>query len=159
MAQLFISTYQFIDRPNVGFTRLNATQFNTRMQSLDTRLDTLELNQFLSFQVTGSLSVGATKIRFIMPFKMINPKSRMAVVSVPTGASIICDVNKAGTTIYTTQANRPVIADGASSGSLSPTADVTTLNAGDVMELDIDQIGSGSPGSGLWFVLQGERSS
>jgi hypothetical protein len=159
MAQLFTSTYQFIDRPNAGFTRLNAANLNPRFQSLDDRLDRLERQQFVTLQVAGSLSVGAVKVRFIMPFKMTNPQSRIAVVSAPTGDDIICDVSKAGVTIYTTQANRPKIVAGATSGALTPVADVATLNAGDVMELDIDQVGSGSPGSGLWFSLLGERSA
>lgn len=59
----------------------------------------------------------------------------------PTGASLIVDVNKNGTTIFTTQANRPEIAiDGHSDDSGTP--DVTSLSAGDYLSWDIDQIGS-----------------
>lgn len=74
----------------------------------------------------------------------------IAVVSLaPTGASIICDVNKNGTTIFTTQANRPTIAAGAIKTTTMPVPDVTALAVGDYLSVDIDQVGSGIAGSDL----------
>ena len=63
----------------------------------------------------------------------------------PTGATLIVDVNKNGTTIFTTQANRPTIADGGNADD-SGTPDVTAAAAGDRLSYDIDQIGSGDAG-------------
>ena len=71
-----------------------------------------------------------------------------SVGTAPTGSSVIVDVNKNGTTIFTTQANRPTIAiAGKSSGKKTP--DVTTLADGDSLTIDIDQIGSTIAGSDL----------
>ena len=68
-------------------------------------------------------------------------KVKIYAKSAPTGASLIIDVNKNGTTIFTTQGNRPEIAiDGHSDDSGTP--DETSLLAGDYLSWDIDQIGS-----------------
>lgn len=70
----------------------------------------------------------------------------------PTGSSLIFDVNKNGTTIFTTQGNRPTIA---SSGNSSSAAipDVTTLTTGDYLTVDIDQIGATVPGANLTVIV------
>lgn len=73
-----------------------------------------------------------------------------AIVSTaPTGTPIICDVNKNGTTIFTTQANRPTIATSAIKTTTMPTPDVTALVIGDYLSVDIDQVGSAVAGSDL----------
>jgi hypothetical protein len=66
----------------------------------------------------------------------------------PVGSDLICDINKNGTTIFTTQGNRPTITDGNTSGT-SGTPDVTALAKNDKLTLDIDQVGSGTPGSDI----------
>lgn len=60
----------------------------------------------------------------------------------PTGAAILADVNKNGTTVFTTQGNRPTVAVSTNGGGLSATPDVTSLADGDYLTVDIDQIGS-----------------
>ncbi len=66
----------------------------------------------------------------------------------PTGATILVDVNKNGTTIFTTQGNRPSIAiSGVASSKATP--DVTSLADGDYLTVDIDQVGSTLPGTDL----------
>jgi hypothetical protein len=57
-------------------------------------------------------------------------------------------VNKNGTTIFTTQANRPTIAISGNTDE-SGVPDVTALADGDYLEVDIDQIGSTVAGSDL----------
>lgn len=66
----------------------------------------------------------------------------------PTGASVIVDVNKNGTTIFTTQSNRPEIAV-STNEDVSGTPDVTTWADGDYLTIDIDQIGSTVAGADL----------
>lgn len=77
---------------------------------------------------------------------------RAYVNTAPTGAALIVDVNKNGTTIYGTQANRPTIAAGANAAT-GGTASVTTFAAGDVFSVDIDQVGSTVAGSDLVVVI------
>jgi hypothetical protein len=72
----------------------------------------------------------------------------IALGTAPTGAAFIADLNKNGTTIFTTQGNRPSIA-AAANYAASGTPDVTTWAHGDYITLDRDQIGSTVAGSDL----------
>jgi hypothetical protein len=66
----------------------------------------------------------------------------MAANTQPTGAAMLADVNKNGTTIFTTQGNRPTVAVSTNGGGISATPDVTSLADGDYLTVDIDVIGS-----------------
>lgn len=59
----------------------------------------------------------------------------------PTGADLIVDVNKNGTTIFTTQANRPRILAGQNDGATA-VPDITAVNDGDHLMVVIDAVGS-----------------
>lgn len=84
---------------------------------------------------------------------------RLMVGTAPTGASVIVDVNKNGTTIFTTQANRPTIAVSANAGGPGATPNVTSLVAGDYLTVDIDQVGSTVAGSDLTVSIIVDRTS
>jgi hypothetical protein len=72
---------------------------------------------------------------------------RAMVSEPPVNSDVVLDVNLNGTTIFTTQANRPTIpGDANDSGECVP--DVTTTVDGDYLTLDIDQIGGGVGGAG-----------
>lgn len=74
---------------------------------------------------------------------------RASVGTPPTGSSLIVDVNVGGTTIFTTQGNRPTItAAGNTSGKIT-TMNVTTVAAGEYLTIDVDQVGSTTPGNDL----------
>lgn len=79
------------------------------------------------------------------------------VGTAPTGAAIIVDVNKGGTTIFTTQANRPQVAIGANVGN-STSIDVASWTDGEYLTFDIDQIGSTVEGSDLTVTVVFRRS-
>jgi hypothetical protein len=74
---------------------------------------------------------------------------RASVGSAPGTTALIVDVNKGGTTVFTTQSNRPTIAV----GTTTDTADainVPGVGAAEYLTVDIDQIGdAGAPGSDL----------
>jgi hypothetical protein len=86
----------------------------------------------------------------------------ISVGTAPTGATLIADVHKvaaggattdAGTTIFTTQSRRPTIAI---SGTTSPynhatsgVPEVTDVAQGDILRVEIDQVGSGVAGANL----------
>lgn len=75
------------------------------------------------------------------------------VETAPTGADLIIDVNKNGTSIFaSTPANRPTISASGTSGT-SGTPDTTSLADGDYVTFDIDQVGSTIPGSDLLIVV------
>lgn len=71
-----------------------------------------------------------------------------SVGTAPTAASIIINVRKNGTTLYTTGANKPKIL-GNSYSIVSTNMDVTTFAPDDYLTVDIEQIGSTIAGSDL----------
>lgn len=76
------------------------------------------------------------------------------VKTAPTDADLIIDINKNGTSIWnTTQANRAKITAGNTSGS-GTSFDTTSLVEGDVLTIDIDQVGSTVAGADLTITLK-----
>lgn len=90
---------------------------------------------------------------FVFPFAATIIGVTVAVGEAPTGDDVIIDVHKNGTTIYTTQANRPTIADGSNISS-HEVPDVTSVSAGEYLTFDIDQIGSTTPGEDLTVIVE-----
>lgn len=102
----------------------------------------------IAFYLSGELAVEARAVALIAPCALTVLAVRSVVAVAPTGADLILDVNLNGTTIFTTQANRPTIAASATSDT-SDAPDVTAVALGDVISLDVDQIGSTDPGEDL----------
>jgi len=102
----------------------------------------------LTLTIPGTLVVGAGVVRWYAQRTYTIGNIHAAVGTAPTGASLIADVNKNGTTIFTTQGNRPTIAaSGFTDATSAP--DVTTLASGDYLTVDVDQIGSTIAGANL----------
>lgn len=74
---------------------------------------------------------------------------RASVGIAPTGASVIVDININGTTIFTTQANRPTIAAGTFTSGKLTNMDIGSVAVGDYLTVDVDQIGSAVAGAQL----------
>lgn len=110
------------------------------------------IRKTIPFDFAGNLATGAGAARWYnregVTLTLVG--TWLYVVTAPATTSIIVDVNKNGTTIYTTQANRPTIAAAANTASNAMTApDVTTLADGDYITIDIDQVGTGTVGADL----------
>jgi len=93
------------------------------------------------FTVPGTLVVGAGILRVYFTRTVTVTNVWASVATAPTGATAIFDVNRNGTTIFTTQANRPTIAISGFS-DLTSSPDVTSFVSGDYLTVDVDQIGS-----------------
>lgn len=103
----------------------------------------------ITFAKPGTLSVGAGKSRWYSPdFSITLLRIRLAVDTAPTGASLIVDVHKMGTTIFTTQSNRPTITAGGTT-AYSGTINVNTMTDGEFLQVEIDQVGSTVPGADM----------
>lgn len=100
-----------------------------------------------TFQRSGSLTTQTGTSRFYIDQAAEITKVRIAVGTAPTGAPITVDVNKNGTTIFTTQANRPTITAGTFTATAVP--NVTALSVGDYLTVDIDGVGTTHPGADL----------
>jgi hypothetical protein len=106
-------------------------------------------SQEITFTRTGALSapiVGA--IRWYPGRAITIIAVRASVGTAPVGGSVIADVNKNGTTIFTTQSNRPTIAAGTFT-DLADAINVAAVGAGEYLTADVDQVGPTTPGSDL----------
>lgn len=106
-----------------------------------------------TFTHTGEVSTGTGTVRWYPPVDITIVAVRAAAGTAPTGADLIVDVNKNGTTIFSTQANRPTITDG-NNVSSEETPDVTSVTDSDYLTIDIDQVGSSTAGSDLTVVVE-----
>jgi hypothetical protein len=116
------------------------------------------LEEMAPFSGAGTLAVGAGVGRFRFPFPATIIGVTAAVNTAPVGAAIILDVDKNGTTIFTTQANRPSIADGANATASEAVPDVTSMSAGDYLTVDRDQVGSTAAGADLTVFIRYRRT-
>ena len=99
-----------------------------------------------AFSKQGTLATTTGTMRLPIEGTYTVTGVRLMVGTAPTGASIIIDVKKNGTTMFTTTGNRPAIAAGANSGGPGTAPDVTSLAAGDYVTVDIVQVGSSVAG-------------
>jgi len=116
----------------------------------DGRVRAPNLGHIMPFSIGGTLTVGTGKHRLYNDTgaSLLIRSVRASVGTAPTGASLIVDVNRNGTTIFTTQAGRPTIAAAANTARVTG-MDVTALADGDYLTIDVDQIGAGSAGADL----------
>jgi hypothetical protein len=111
----------------------------------------------LPFTHSGPLQVGVGTIGYPIKggtFTILTVAARLT--SAPTGSSAILDVNKNGTTIFGNQAFRPTFAATSRDATVG-THTVSQLTDGDIITIDVDQVGSTSPGSYLTVVIRLQR--
>lgn len=102
----------------------------------------------ITMTIPGTLVTGTGVVRFYFNATRTVSNVVVGVGTAPTGSTIIVDVNKNGTTIFTTQGNRPTIAISGFS-DLTSVPDVTGFVSGDYLTVDVDQKGSTIAGADL----------
>ena len=109
--------------------------------------NTDNIKRTIAFSLTGDLEVGESVMSVIVPYNMTIDNVKYSMDGIPSGASVLIDLHKNGTSIYTTQANRPEINDGSIHTGTLP--DIITLAEGDKLTLEVDQVGTVVKGFGL----------
>lgn len=148
-----------LEKRNEQFSRLSTSQVDSNWTKVEGAINDGK-NMFTVIQIacsdlTSDLTTGASVAYFRMPFAMTLSDVRASVLTAPTGASLIININESGTTILstkltidatektsTTAATPAVISDSA----LADDAEIT---------IDIDQTGSTIAGQGLIVTLIG----
>lgn len=139
---------------------IGSTQVTNAMLAgsiVGSKLNVGGLPVMITFSVAGNLATSTGALAFRCPTAMVVQHVRLAVGTAPTGTtstpiagqSLVCDFNKNGTTLFTTQANRPTIAASATSETGTTAPDVTALAAGDKVTMDVDFVGSSVVGADL----------
>lgn len=104
---------------------------------------------YIPFSISGAAYVSTGQSRIYIESSRTITRVRASVGTAPTGASLIVDVLKNGTSIYNvTPANRPTIAAGTFT-TLGGTPDTTTFVSGDYITVSVLQVGSSVAGSDL----------
>lgn len=129
---------------------------NIYIQAPDGQKSALFNTEAYTFSISGNVAVGAGVSRIYMEGNYLVETVRASVNTAPTGATILVDVNKNGTTIYTTQSARPTIATSGFT-ALGGTPAVTAFASGDYMTVDVDQVGSTIPGANLTVNIRMRR--
>lgn len=111
-----------------------------------------------TFSVSGAVATATGAHRLYVEGNYTIVSVRASVGTAPTGASLIVDVNKNGTTIFTTQSNRPTIAASGNT-DLADAIEVSSLASGDYLTVDVDQVGSTVAGANLTVTVQLRRTS
>ena len=143
--------------PNVTYsfssgTRIQSSQVNQNFTDLVNGI-----KPTFVFTITGGLVTGTSLTPTLIVHSTLTIIQAYAYVkTVNTGASLIIDINKNGTSIWNvTQANRLTIAASDADHYATQTSfDTTSLAEGDLLTLDIDTIGSTIPGSDLTVELR-----
>ncbi len=107
---------------------------------------------------SSSLSVGAAKVTFRMPFAFTVTAVRASVNTAPTGSTIIVDINESGSSILSTKLS--IDAGELTSTTAASAAVISDASLADDAEItiDIDQVGSSVAGKGLKVTLLGRRT-
>lgn len=145
---VIVQTRQAVDITGVGLAEVAAVD-NPTDSRVDYTIDVAE--QFAEKQATWIQTGLIGTSRLPLPIENIRLYAETSGViqyvrcSVNTafvvGQVIIVDVNKNGTTIFTTQASRPQIA-ATTNTDVSDTPDITTYVQGDYFDIDVDQADS-----------------
>lgn len=106
---------------------------------------------------TTDLAVGTAKITFRLPYAMTLTSVRASVNTAPVGSTLIFDINEAGVSVLSTKLS--IDASEETSTTAASAAVISDASIADDAELtiDIDQIGSTTPGKGAKICLIGTR--
>lgn len=97
-----------------------------------------------------AVSTGNARLPFTENARLLGVKP--IVKDAPTGADIILDLNLNGTSVFAA-GNRPRILAGQVQGTEANVFNNSTVAVGDYLTLDIDQVGSSTPGAWLTVVV------
>ena len=136
-------------------TKAASADVNTNFNNVSSAIRPL-----YSFAVDEILTVGTGKALTIpiTHTSLTLIKAYATVKTAPTGASILVDINKGGTSIWSSNpGNRLTIAAGATSGTQTA-FDTTAFAETNLLTLDIDQVGSTVAGTSLLVILKFEHN-
>ena len=97
----------------------------------------------------GAQTAAAGKFAWTAPTAGRILEVHASVGTAPTTSTFILDVNIAGTTIFTTQASRPIIPIAGTAAVCAAAPTNVKVTEGQRVSIDVDQIGSGTAGADL----------
>ena len=105
-----------------------------------------------------SLTSGAAKFTFRMPWAMTLTEVRLCVATAPTGSPLIVNVKLSGTSIFSTKPQIDATSDTSVGSGTTQVITTSSLPSNGLISVDIDQVGSSVAGKGLKIVFVGAKS-
>lgn len=113
--------------------------------------------EIITFSISGELVAEAKTHRYYPPFDITIDDMVLSCGVAPTGSSVKFDVDRSGTTIFTTQGNRPEVA-AAAYVDTAAVPDVTTVTTSQYLTIEVDEIGSTLPGEDAVLTIRAHRT-
>lgn len=137
----------------------DAPTTNAQLLPYLTKAERVELVIAVSDE-TSNLATGTARVTFRAPCGFTLTGVRASVNTAPVGSTIIVDINKAGTSMLTTKLSIDASELTSQTAATPAVLDATQVSVADDAEItiDIDQVGSSTPGRGLKVVLIGTRA-
>lgn len=101
------------------------------------------------FYIDGALAVGTDIITWVAPRSGLLQKIKIVLKNKGSSGTTKIDIHKNGTTIFTTQANRPSVAFNDADGIGTGIPDILTVSENDVFTIQIDEVAVGASGLGI----------
>lgn len=109
------------------------------------------------FSRQGPLAVTTGVSRFYADDYYYLTSVRASVNTPPQGASVIVDVLKNGSTVFTTTGNRPAITAGTTTATSAGPPDLLYVQPGDYLTVSVAQVGTSTPGADLTVSVLGRK--
>lgn len=106
----------------------------------------------------SDLSSGAAKVTLRLPFAITGTEVQASVNTAPTSGGIVVDINKNSSTILSTKLTIDATEETSLTAASSAVISDTTWTSSDEFTIDIDQVGSSTPGKGLKVTMIGKRA-
>jgi len=100
------------------------------------------------------LTTGTAKFTFRTPYACTLESVKATVTSAPTGSSVIVDINENGSTVLSTKLSIDASETTSTSASSQAVISDSSLANDAEITIDIDQVGSVSPGVGLKVYME-----
>jgi hypothetical protein len=149
-----VSRRSFLQTSGVAATGIAAVAVPSAALADSAQAATGSGSVIVAFSRNGTLSTTRGTVPFVLASDRTITAVRMGCGTAPVGASVVGDILKNGTTIYTTASNRPTIPDGATDSGPVALPDVTALAAGDHLAIVIAQVGSTVQGADLGLSIE-----
>ena len=146
----------------LGTTAINYINTTTvsNATTLNSQAASYYADHIIPYTKSGTLTANLQgTLRYRVPWAATIIGTTAAVNTAPTGANIVLDVWKNGTTIYSTTANRPTIyATFQATQGTTPTPNTTALAAGDYLTVNVATVGSTVAGADLSVFIEIQRA-
>lgn len=118
----------------------------------------VESFDFVVSDETTDLTTGTAKLTFRMPYAFTITGVRASVNTAPVGSAIIVNIKESNTTIFSTKISIDAGQETSTTSATPAVLSDTALADDAEITIDIDQIGSGTPGKGLKVSIIGTRT-